>query len=197
MIIIGLTGPAGTGKSQFARYGEKFGGIHVDTDRLAKELYFEPHVKTQVVNLLGREVFKHDGSLNKSYLFRKIFFEDGYKNILESILYPELIKKVKKGIERARSSSGFMLIEAVNLFSAGLDELCDFTVGIFSSCEAQVARLEAKGMCLPAVLAVISTQPGLEYYREKCDYLLINEGTQEEFKKQAESFFLRLNDVWV
>lgn len=197
MIVIGITGPAGTGKSQFARHGEKFGGIHIDTDRLAKELYFEPHIRRRIVNLLGREVFKHDGSLNRNYVFRKIFFEDSYKEALESILYPELLNKVKKGIDRARNSSGFILIEAVNLFSSGLNEYCDFTVGLFSSCEAQVERLEARGMSLPAILAVIATQPGLEYYREKCDYLVINEGTLDEFKKQAEEFFIRVNDVRV
>lgn len=195
MIVIGLTGQVATGKSMFARFGKRFGGIHIDTDSLARKLYHEPDIKREVINLLGRETFMVDGSLNKSYIFRKLFFEDGYKSQLESILYPRLVEKVQAELERLKNKNGFVLLEAVNLFVSGLDRLCDFKVCLVSSCEDQIARMEAKGMSLPAALAVIVSQPGVEYYRKRCDYLLINQGTLKEFEKLATDFFIRISDV--
>lgn len=119
MIIVGLTGGIGSGKSTVAKVFETL-GIHVYySDERAKELYFLPQVKPQIEQLLGKEAYLNDTTLNKSYVSQKIFSDVDLLKQVNAIIHQE----VKLDFERfanQHKSEKYILKESALLIEAKL-----------------------------------------------------------------------------
>src|SRR5580693_7628565 len=90
MIIVGLTGGIGSGKSTVAKVFETLGINVYYSDERAKELYFLPHIKPQIEQVLGKEAYLDDATLNKSYVSQKIFSNADLLKQVNSIIHTEV-----------------------------------------------------------------------------------------------------------
>ena len=72
-MIVGLTGGIGSGKSTIAKLFEIFGCIVFDSDSVAKQLYFDPIIKSHIIKLLGEESYVSENKINKKYISSIIF----------------------------------------------------------------------------------------------------------------------------
>lgn len=119
MIIVGLTGGIGSGKSTVAKVFETL-GIHVYySDERAKELYFLPNVKPQIEQLLGKEAYLNDTTLNKNYVSKKIFSNADLLKQVNAIIH----KEVKLDFERfanQHKAEKYILKESALLIEAKL-----------------------------------------------------------------------------
>ena len=81
-------------------------------------------------------------------------------------------------------------IDAIELFDGGLADLCDVTVAITAPEEDRIQRLLARdGISYEHAALRIRAQKPESYFREKCDYVLENNGTQAEFQEKCLAFF--------
>ena len=86
----------------------------------------------------------------------------------------------------------FAAIAAIALFEGGLAELCDVTIAVTAPLEARVKRLLARdGIPEDYARSRIAAQHDESWFREKCDYVLENRGTQEEFQEKCRIFLLK------
>ena len=72
-MVVGLTGGIGTGKSTVAKLFELLGAKVFNSDENAKEQYFIPFIKQQVIDLLGKECYTDEKTLNRKHISTKIF----------------------------------------------------------------------------------------------------------------------------
>lgn len=104
ILVIGLTGGIGSGKSTVAKLFSKRGVTVIDTDQLARDVT-EPNEPAlqQIADYFTADILQEDGSLNRSAL-RKIIFSDEQKRIwLEKLLHPLIRAEMKKQAEQATS----------------------------------------------------------------------------------------------
>jgi dephospho-CoA kinase len=90
MIVLGLTGGIGGGKSTVAKVFETLGVNVYYSDERAKELYFLPHVKPQIEQLLGKEAYLNETTLNKTYISQKIFSDTNLLKQVNAIIHAEV-----------------------------------------------------------------------------------------------------------
>ena len=185
-MIIGITGGTGCGKTTALQAIRELGGIIIDCDAVY-------HVLLQTDKKMLAAIEARfpgtviDGKLDRSVLGPIVFSDDQALLDLNSITHKAVKEKVVHilGIHPQLAA-----IDAIELFDGGLAELCDITVAITAPLEDRIQRLlERDGISYEHAALRIRAQKPESYFREKCDYVLENNGTQEEFMAKCLAFF--------
>ena len=80
-------------------------------------------------------------------------------------------------------------IDAIGLFESGLDKLCQCTVAVDAPRDARIARLMARdGISADYAAARIDAQPSSAVFAQRCDTVLVNDTTQENFQEKCLAF---------
>ena len=188
-MIIGITGGTGCGKTTALQAIRELGGIIIDCDAVY-------HVLLQTDKKMLKAIEARcpgtviDGQLDRKKLGPIVFSDDQALLDLNAITHKAVKEKVEHiiGINRELAA-----IDAIELFDGGLAELCDVTVAITAPLEDRIRRLlERDGISYEHAALRIRAQKPEEYFREKCDYVLENNGTQADFQEKCLAFFQKL-----
>ena len=100
MMIVGLTGGIGSGKSTVAKMFMELGVPVYDSDAEAKKLMAtSPEVKSKIIELLGNEAYSND-VLNRSYIANKVFKDPILLEKLNGIVHPAVREHFLKWVKR-------------------------------------------------------------------------------------------------
>jgi len=104
MIIIGLTGGIGSGKTTVSNLFFELGVAVVDADNAAREVVEtgSPALK-DIQSHFGKDVINSDGSLDRQALRGKIFDEENERKWLEALLHPLIRKRLTLQLQQAQS----------------------------------------------------------------------------------------------
>ena len=139
MIIIGLTGGIGSGKSTIAQELAKQGFAIYDCDREAKRIIAENNeVQQAIIDLLGEEAFV-DGNYNTTYVAQRVFADPHLRQQLNQIIHPAVLKDIKD-IKEPKD----LIVESAILCEAGLDALCDKIIVVEAPEEIRIERVLAR-----------------------------------------------------
>jgi dephospho-CoA kinase len=147
MIVIGLVGRIGAGKSTVARRFAEHGAAVIDADRLAHEALADPAVVAEVVARFGAAVRDAAGRIDRSALARLVFgptpAHDAALADLESIVHPRVRRRIEAAL--AAGSARVVVLDVPLLMQAGWADLCTDLVVV--GCEESVrrGRLAARG----------------------------------------------------
>ena len=172
-MIIGLTGPSGSGKSHVAALLKKRGFHVIDADETAKNAAEKgsPGLKA-ICDVFGRDgILKTDGSLDRPSLARIVFSDRLKLELLNQTLHPFIIEMINNEIKTTESED--IVIDAPALFESGLDSVCDKTVFVTAAKALRIERVIkrdniSRGM---AVLRV-NAQHGDDFYESRSGFVL-------------------------
>jgi dephospho-CoA kinase len=146
MIVIGLTGGIGTGKSEVARILQGLGAVLVNADQVGHEAY-QPHseIWQEVVKAFGEEILQSNGEIDRKKLGSIVFSHPQHLARLNQIMHPRMAAIVARRIERLREEGALVVVvEAALLFEAGWDSLVDEVWAVDSTVEVVISRLQAR-----------------------------------------------------
>ena len=185
-MIIGITGGTGCGKTTALSILEELGGLIIDCDRVYHNLLkTDEALLAEIENRFPGTV--ENKELNRKKLASIVFSDEAALLDLNAITHKAVKEKVIHiiGINRELAA-----IDAIELFDGGLADMCDVTVAITAPEEDRIERLLARdGISYEHAALRIRAQKPEEYFREKCDHVLENAGTQEEFHEKCLAFF--------
>lgn len=188
-MIIGITGGTGCGKTTALQVIERLGGIVIDCDKVYHNL-----LKTDTA-MLGAIENRFPGTVKEGILDRKalagiVFSDEGALKDLNAITHGAVKNKV---LEILSATPALAAIDAIGLFDSGLHKLCDVTVAVTAPEDVRVQRLMQRDniTCQQASLRIQAQKPQ-DYFRETCDYVLENTGTQADFQEKCLAFFRKL-----
>lgn len=189
-IVIGLTGPIGSGKSAVAKLFCDRGFVRVDADVIAKKVVEKgSKTLTQLAEKFGSDVINSDGTLNRALLAKKAFSTKEGTALLNSVTHPAILERVKKEIEENKNFGNTKIIyDAPVLFESGSDSLCDRVVCVIADKNQRIERVRRRdNMPYSDIENRISVQHSDDFYTEKSDYVIENNSTIDElFKKTNE-----------
>lgn len=188
MLLVGLTGGIGTGKSAVARMLERRGAVVFDADVLAREAV-EPGTPghAAVIERFGANVLAPGGELDREALASIVFADPAARRDLEAIVHPEVRRLFAEGAETYRDTARIVVFSAPLLVETGMHTAFDVLIVVSAPTEAQVERLmRQRGMSEEAILARIAAQAPAEAKAEAADILVENEGTLEELDAHVE-----------
>ena len=188
MLLVGLTGGIGSGKSTVARMLEERGAVVFDADVLARRAVETASPGYQaVVERFGANVLAPGGELDREALASIVFADPAARRDLEAIVHPEVRRMFAEETEEHRDSNRVVVFSAPLLVETGMHTAFEVLVVVSTTVDTQVERLmRERGMSEDAVRVRIAVQAPLEDKAAVADVLIDNEGSLEELEAQVE-----------
>ena len=194
MLLVGLTGGIGSGKSTVSRMLAARGAVVIDADDLARRAV-EPGSPglEKVVEAFGPEVRAADGSLDRDAVAAKVFVDPEKRELLESITHPEVFRLYRDEIERYRDTDAVVVFDAPLIVETGAQDGFELLIVVSASEDEQVRRLMAgRGMSERAVRDRIASQLPLDRKTEVADVVIHNDGAVEDLEPQVDALWAEL-----
>ena len=191
MLLVGLTGGIGSGKSTVARLLEKRGAVVFDADLLAREAV-EPGTPghAAVIERFGADVLAPGGELDREALASIVFADPSARRDLEEIVHPEVRRLFAEGSEAYRDTDSVVVFSAPLLVETGMHTAFEVLVVVSATVATQIERLmRQRGMSEPSIRARIDAQAPLEDKAAAADFLVDNEGSLDELESQVEQLW--------
>ncbi len=187
MIIIGLTGGIGSGKSTVSDILKEQGIPVVDGDRIAREVV-EPHrpAYDEIVRVFGTEVLQRDGTLNRKRIGEIVFSDPEKLSMLNSITHKEIYRVILERLESLKETgTTLVFLDVALLFETGFDQLTDRVWVVDAPDAVRVERIQKRdGLREEEILKRIQSQMSREMRNTKGDLVLDNSKGREELKAQ-------------
>ncbi|MQG33087.1 MAG: dephospho-CoA kinase [SAR202 cluster bacterium] len=179
MLVIGLTGGIGTGKSETTRQLEALGASIISADQVGHEAY-TPNTEAweQVVQTFGKDILRDDGEIDRGKLGAIVFSDPSQLEKLNQIMHPRMAQMVSDKIEALRAQDvGVVVVEAALLFEAGWDSLVEEIWVTDAPEQVVIERLKQRnGMSEEEAQKRIASQMDREVRIEKSDFVIDNSG---------------------
>jgi dephospho-CoA kinase len=188
MILIGLTGGSGSGKSTVSSLLAKRGAVIIDADAITRELQQAGQpLLTVLAERFGGHIIAADGSLIREEL-RKIAFSDADAlKDLNKIVHPAVAIEMDRRMEEVRNTDKVVILDIPLLTENPRKGLCGIVV-VDVPVEVQVARLaEFRGMKEEDAKAVIAKQATREERAKIADQVIDNSGDLESLQVQVDA----------
>lgn len=177
MLIIGLTGQTGAGKSTVSEILEKYGCYHIDADKIAHEvLDSDEEVKNNLAEKFGKDVIGKDGTVNRAVLAKYAFADRESTQSLNAITHPAVNKKIQSIISKqSEYGAKAVIIDAIALFESGEDKLCDYTVAVTAPREIRLERIISRdNITVSRAEERINAQKDEKFFSVNADYIINN-----------------------
>ena len=124
MLVIGLTGGIGSGKTTVSNMFRELGIEVIDADEIARCISENnPDIKSKIKEYFGTEALDDDGNLDRKYLRSAVFDNEEKRIWLEKLLHPLVINEIKEEIEKVESE--YCVVSVPLLFESGSESLFD------------------------------------------------------------------------
>jgi dephospho-CoA kinase len=192
MLLVGLTGNIGSGKSTVARMLSERGATIIDADVLARravELGTPAH--TRIVARWGRAVVAPDGHLDRAALRRVVFADQAQLEELNEIVHPEVERLRERLVDEARARGDRIVVcDIPLLFEKGMADRFDRIVLVDAQRPIRLERLlQDRGLQTTEAMEIIAAQMPAELKRARADYIIENNGTLTQLER-------RVQDLW-
>ena len=181
MIIIGLTGGIGSGKSTFLSWFSDQGIPIFESDKVAKEL-LNTSLKPLIRQQFGNKLYKK-GHLDTQALASLVFENNSLLKKLNTIVHPAVADAFELFI-KTNNQARLVVKEAAILFETGAYKRCDFTILICAPKEARIARvMQRDSVSREAVLNRMRKQWPDAKKRPLADAIIKNKDLQTALKQ--------------
>jgi|SRR5580692_4093266 dephospho-CoA kinase len=187
MLIIGLTGGIGSGKSTVAKLFEKKGIAVIDTDQLARDITRpeKPALK-KIIEKFGTDILLPNATLDRTKL-RKLIFEDDHKRIwLEQLLHPMIRDELREQIQAAQSPYCIVMIPL--LIETAPNPLINRILVVDAEKEEQLERAATRdNQTGSQIYSILSKQATRAQRLKAADDVISNMGTLEDLQGQVDA----------
>ena len=187
MIVIGLTGGIGSGKSEVSRMLKEFGADIIDADRVGHEAYL-PNTETydKLVAEFG-DILQANGEIDRKKLGARIFAEPEARERLNAIVHPRMYAMIEERIQRLREQGATaVVLDAAILIEAGWDSLVDEVWVVAAPEEMVVQRIgQRDGLSAEQVRQRIRAQITPEERARHAAVVIDNSGGMYELSAQV------------
>ncbi|AIU91636.1 dephospho-CoA kinase [Corynebacterium ulcerans] len=197
MIIVGLTGGIGSGKSTVSRALARKGACIIDADQIAREVV-EPgsSVLLELAQAFGEDVVV-DGVLDRSLLASRAFVDEEHTQLLNGITHPEIRRRIKDRLVQAREEGNRVaVLDHPLLLEQGLAAEVDLVVVVDVPAEIRVQRLVTfRGIEEQDARNRIARQMSDAARLEKADVVIDNSCALSDLEPHIEELWERLLKV--
>ncbi|HEX5595601.1 MAG TPA: dephospho-CoA kinase [Micromonosporaceae bacterium] len=177
VLMVGLTGGIGAGKSSVTSRLASLGAVVIDADRIAHEVV-EPGTDglAEIVATFGRGVLREDGSLNRPVLGEVVFGDEAARRRLEEIIHPRVRARTTQ-LTAAAAADAVVVNDVPLLVEAGLAATYHLVVVVSAATQTRIERLRrSRGMAEEQAHQRIQAQASDEQRRQAADVVLENDG---------------------
>ncbi len=191
-MILGITGGSGCGKTTLLNLIRDQGGLVLDCDAIYHTLLISDRDMLSAIASRFPGVVEN-GVLNRKKLGVIVFADSQALQDLNAITHAAVKREVLRKLSARPSLAA---IDAIALFEGGLAALCDVTVAVTAPEDARIRRLmQRDGISEDYARSRIAAQHSDTWFRESCDYVLVNDSTIDAFATKCLAFLRTLGII--
>ena len=191
-MIIGITGGTGCGKTTLLNLIRDRGGMILDCDAIYHELLKSDKAMLSAIETRFPGTVE-DGQLQRKKLGAIVFADEQALLDLNRITHAAVKQEV---LRRLETDPNLAAIDAIGLFEGNLAELCDVTVAVTAPVEDRVRRLMVRdGITEEYASSRIAAQHDEDWFRQRCDFVLENDGKLDAFATKCLAFFRHIGII--
>lgn len=184
MMVLGLTGGVGAGKSRILElFSEEYGAQVIQADLVARKLEDpgQPGL-TGLVSLFGTGILQKDGTLDRKGFAERIFGNPEALKRVNALIHPLTWNEIRRQI---RESSAQLVVVEAALFDERSREVCQYLLYVDTQDEIRIQRLmKNRGYSREKCLDIMKNQADRKRFLELADFVIDNSGTVEESRQQ-------------
>ena len=192
MIVIGLTGGIGTGKSEVARIFQELGAVLINADQIGHQAY-NPHseIWQEVVKAFGEEILQPSGEIDRKKLGSIVFADPDQLTRLNQIMHPRMARMVARQIqELGEQGADVVVVEAALLVEAGWDSLVGEVWSTESPEDLVIKRLQSRsGLSQEEAKKRIDSQMSAEERKSRSQVVVDNSGDLVDLERVVRSIW--------
>ena len=197
ILVLGITGSFGAGKTTVALMFKRLGVSVIDADRIYHQL-IKPGtlVYKGIVSAFGREILEKNKQIDRSKLAKLVFSKKEALKRLSQITHPAIIKRMSFKLSKLKRSQRrkIIVIDAPLLIEAGKISMVDKLIVVKTSKKNQIARCRRRfGISRDGVIKRIRTQAPLTEKIRLADYVIDNNGMLQQTREQVKNIWEKLN----
>lgn len=192
MIVIGITGPTGAGKTTVLNVLRELGGAVADCDGVYHELLSTSvPLREELAARFGPGIFDENGDLRRKELGAIVFGDPDALADLNAITHRHIVSELERRIAQAEGEGRpAIALDAVALLESGAGTLCGTTIAVTAAEEVRVGRIMAReGIGEDYARARVKAQKPSAWFEERCAHTLRNDGEKASLEKQAWELF--------
>lgn len=190
MIVLGLTGNYGCGKSSALEIFRELGAFTLSADALVAGLLCEAPVIGKARKIFGNEVMLPDGGLDKKKIARIVFADNAKRGALEDLLHPLVLERIRSALRTGRASVA--VVEVPLLFECKMEHGFNHIAVVTAGRDVATKRLLAKGVSVRDIRARLKAQtPEIDKVRG-ADFVIVNRSDRDELRRQVFDIMGRL-----
>ncbi len=197
MLVVGLTGGIGSGKSTVAARLAARGAVVVDADRLARQaVAVDTPGYRAVVDRFGPGIVAGDGSLDRAALAAVVFEDPEALAALNAIVHPLVRAAIDERVAELRGTGAVVVLEIPLLVESGRSYGASTVIVVDCPEEVAARRLvEGRGMDAADARRRMAAQASRTDRLAAADLVIDNSGSPEDLKRQVASTWNVLLDL--
>lgn len=195
MIVIGITGPTGAGKTTALNELKKLGGCILDADVVYHCLLEESESLQRELTERFGPLTGLDGRFDRKKLGGVVFHDPAALADLNAIAHRYVVEEIRRQLSAAQEERcPVAAIDAIGLFESGADKLCQTTLAITAPSEIRIKRImDREGISEEYARSRVNAQKPDEFYTSRCEHTLVNDcASAEAFAQRARDLFVRI-----
>ena len=188
MLVVGLTGGIGSGKSLAAQFFAELGALVIDADQLARDAIERGSDGfDQLIATFGDSILTN-GLVDRRTLGELVFRDKDAKRKLEGIIHPIVRQEFEEAVQ-SLDKDQVLIYEIPLLFETKAMERFDYIVTVESDLELRKERLLKKGLRISEIESRIAAQASREERTSIADQVFENNGSEDELLRSVENLW--------
>jgi dephospho-CoA kinase len=188
MLVVGLTGGIGSGKSLAAQFFAELGALVIDADQLARDAIERGSDGfDQLIATFGDSIL-NNGLVDRRALGELVFRDADAKRKLEGIIHPIVRQEFEEAVASLEKNQ-VLIYEIPLLFETKAMERFDYIVTVESDLQLRKERLLKKGLRISEIESRIAAQASREERTSIADQVFENNGSEDELLRSVENLW--------
>ncbi len=192
MLIIGITGPSGSGKGAASSYLYSKGAKIIDADAVYHSLITPPSpCIDELVSAFGKGILLEDGGIDRKSLSKLVFGDENKEklSLLNKITHKYVIERINETLADYESAGAVAcVIDAPLLIEAGIHKDCGVTVAVLANKDTRIERImQRDGIDRSAAEIRVNSQKPDEFYKDNSHETVYNDGDLASLAQNIES----------
>lgn len=180
MMVVGITGPTGAGKSIVCRLLGDWERISIiDCDQVSRQVVRRgERCLLDLAVEFSSAIVDKDGELNRKKLASIVFADRKKLQRMEKIIYPYILARILQTLgKREKAGDRAVFLDAPTLYQSGANILCQRVVAVLAPAAGRLLRImERDGLTMEEARARMASQPGDDYFEKRADHIIRNIG---------------------
>ena len=188
IIVVGLTGQTGAGKSSVSKIIRAQGIEVIDCDLVSREVVAnEKRCVADLALEFSITILNMDGTLNRKRLGSIVFSDKAKLEKLNEIIFPYIKEYIYRRItELEQEGKDIVVLDAPTLFESGIDAECDFVISVIAPETQRLNRIVIRDhLSDEDARKRMASQHNDEFYTSRSQLVIVNDGDQHDLHVKA------------